>query len=248
MARLNFPWVPPALVALIAGCSVVAGDTVGLPEEQRFTLACQAEGQGAANGDTTFTPLLWGGTDDLRERGDTVAWAEVSEDEDEEEESSGNFLEDLIIDLTDDATSEALGFRKDTMPMILVPGGTSVLRRDLGARLAGAGYRLTDFAMVGEDPASLRAELRRAEVVVKHGKPFGKDEVLASVVVELALFGTDSTEQWRRRLEAENLEWRGWQSDAEDYEEVIGAVWCDLLDQAGEAFEEEDFARAVGSW
>ena len=237
----------PPLVALIAGCSVaVGGGSDEVPEEQRFILACEAGGQGAAKVDTSFTALLWDGTDDLRERGDTVAWAEVSEDEDEEdEESSGNLIEDLITDLADDATSEALGFRKDTMAMILVPGAADVLRRDLGTRLAGAGYRLADFAMVGEDPATLRAELRRAEVVVKHGKPFGRDEVLASVVVELALDGTDGSELWRRRLEAENLERRDWQSDAEDYQEVIGAVWCDLLEQAAGAFREQDFAGAV---
>ena len=39
---------------------------------------------------------------------------------------------------------------------------------------------------------------------------------------------------------------RGWQSDAEDYQEVIGAVWCDLLDQAGGGFSEEAF-RSVAA-
>ena len=235
----------PALLSLLAGCAAAMGGSDEVPEVQRFLLACQAKEPGAATVDSTFTALRWGGVDDLRERGDTVAWAEVPEDEDEDEEDSGNLIEDLITDLADDATAEALGFRKDTMAMILVPGGADVLRRDLGARLAAAGYRLADFAMVGEDPAFLRAELRRAEVVVKHGKAFGRDGVLASVVVELALVGTDGSELWRRRLEAENLERRSWQSDAEDYQEVIGGVWCDLLEQADEAFGEAAFRLAA---
>ncbi|MGH7584961.1 MAG: hypothetical protein ACREMH_01830 [Gemmatimonadales bacterium] len=240
--RRLFPSILPALVVLTAGCSVVVGGGADeVPEEQRFILACQAKGQPAAQVDTSFIALLWGGTDDLRERGDTVAWAEVQEEVEGEEDSGGNVIEDLITAIASDAANEALGFRKDTMAMILVPGGADVLRRDLGTRLAGAGYRLADFAMVGEDPATLRAELRRAEVAVKHGNPFGRDDVLASVVVELALDGTDGSELWRRRLEAETLERRSWQSDAEDYQEVIGGVWCDLLEQADDAFREEVF-------
>jgi hypothetical protein len=244
------PWVLTALTSLLAGCSMVIGGSDEIPEEQRFTLAC--EGQRGAKTDTSFIPLLWGGAEDLRERGDTVAWAEVpeeDEEDEEDEEEDSDFLTDLIVgavsDVADGAVSEALGFRKDTMAMILVPGGADVLRRDLAARLSHEGYRLADFAMVGEEPATLRAELRRAEVVVHHGKPFGHDEVLASVVVELALDGIDGTERWRRRLEAEDLAKRSWQSDAEDYQEVIGAVWCDLLDQAGEGFSEEAFRRVA---
>lgn len=234
-----------AAVAAAAGCSVTTGGGDEVPEEQQFVLECLAKGQGGATADSTFTALVWGGVEDLRERGDTVAWAEVPDEDVDSVEDSGNIIDDIITDVVNDAGSEALGFRKDTMAMILVPGGADVLRRDLATRLAGAGYRLADLAMVGDDPATLRAELRRVEVVVKHGKVFGRDEVLASVVVELVLDETDGTEEWRRRLEAENLERRGWQSDAEDYQEVIGKVWCDLLDQAGEAFREEGFRRVA---
>lgn len=236
-------WATVALVLL--GGLACAKKAELVPEPQRFALGCPDLEAGWPP-DSSAPRVVLGGFADLRFAADTVAWAQPPEEEDEEGEEEEGFWESLANSIF----QNILASLADPIPLIAVPDAISVLRWDVAAVLRRAGFGVVDAAQADSVPPGLPeldGDLRRVEAFHTAKRSYSGETLVASVAIELYLWGESPVPRWRRRFEAEVERKQRYRPERARVEEVMGGVWCDLLAQVEEAFRDREFSEAVSA-